>query len=69
MKKKKKMKMERLQNHQEMVKTAGERDLVNQIIVEGVIPAEWLCSSIVSCCKRKGGLWKEKTIGVWIRSD
>ena len=39
MKKKKKMKMERLQNRQEMVKTAGERDLVNQIIVEGVIPA------------------------------
>ena len=59
----------------EMVKTAGEAvvemitDLVNQIIVEGVIPAEWLCSTIVSCCKRKEGLWKEKTIGVCIRSD
>ena len=26
-------------------------------------------STIVSCCKRKEGLWKEKTKGVCIRSD
>ena len=44
--------MKRLQDHQ----AAGEAgidmmtDLVNQIVVEGVIRAEWE----LSCCKRKG---------------
>ena len=38
----------------EMVKAAGETgdmvtDLVNQIIVEGAIPAKWECSNIVNC--------------------
>ena len=42
-----------------MVKAAGEAavdlitDLVNQITVEGVIPAEWELSTIVNCYKRK----------------
>ena len=36
-----------------MVKAAGEgvdilTDLVNQIIVKGVVPAEWECSTIVN---------------------
>ena len=40
----------------EMVKETGEAgtdliaNLVNQIIVEGVIPAEWERHTIVSCC-------------------
>ena len=29
-------------------------DLVNQIIVEGVTPAEWELSTILNCCKGKG---------------
>ena len=39
----------------EMVKAAGEvevnmiTDLVNQIIVEGFIPAEWGLSTVVNC--------------------
>ena len=39
----------------EMVKVAGQAggdimtDLVNQIIVEGVIPAEWKLSTFVNC--------------------
>ena len=43
----------------EIVKTAGEagvdmiKDLVNQIIVEGSIPAEWEPSTIVNCYKEK----------------
>ena len=44
----------------EMVKAAGEArvhmiaDLVNHIIVEGVIPAEWELSIILNCYKGKG---------------
>ena len=54
----------------EIVKIAGEAGvdiityLINQIIVEGVFPAEWELGSIVSCCKRKGGLWKEKNMSL-----
>ena len=50
----------------EIAKKAGEvgvdmiTDLVNQIIVEGVIPVEWKLSTIVNCCYRKGdGLERE----------
>ena len=44
----------------EMVKAAGEAgvdmitDVVNQIIAEGVIPAECELSTIVNCYKEKG---------------
>ena len=44
-----------------MVKAAGEvgvdiiTDLVNQVIVEGVILAEWELSTIVNCYTGKGG--------------
>ena len=43
-----------------MIKSAEEArvgvitDLVNQIMVEGVIPAELEVSTIVNCCKAKG---------------
>ena len=52
-----------------MVKAAGEAgvdlitDLVNQITVEGVIPAEWELSTIVNCYKRKSDSLKEETLG------
>ena len=44
----------------EMIKAAGElglemiADLLNQIIREGVVPAEWELSTIVNCYKGKG---------------
>lgn len=44
----------------ETVKMTGETgvdtitDLINQIIVEGVLPAEWELSTITNCYKRKG---------------
>ena len=43
-----------------MIKAAGElglemiADLLNQIIREGVVPAEWELSTIVNCYKGKG---------------
>ena len=50
----------------ETVKAAGEAgidmntDLVYQIIVEGVIPAEWELSTIVNSFEGKGGPLKRK---------
>ena len=47
-----------------MVKAAGEAgvdlitDLVNQITIEGVIPAEWELSTIVNCYKGKSNSLK-----------
>ena len=44
----------------EMINAAGEAGvdmitkLVNQIIVQGVIPAEWVLSTSVNCYKGKG---------------
>ena len=44
----------------EIMKTTGEAgvdmttDLVNQIVVEGVVPAEWELSTIVNCYKGEG---------------
>ena len=55
--------MEKLLDHQplvsEMVKAAWEAadmntDLVNQIIVDGAIRAEWELYNIVNCSKRIG---------------
>ena len=35
-------------------------DLVNQIIVEGITPAEWELSTVVNCIRRKAILYKEE---------
>ena len=45
----------------EMVKATGKAgvgmitDLLNQIIIEGVIPAEWKLSTVVNCYQGKSG--------------
>lgn len=50
----------------EKIKTVGEArvekitDLLNQIILEGVIPAEWTVDIIVKCHKGKAFLRKRK---------
>ena len=53
----------------EMVNAAGEAGvdmittLVNQIIVEGIIPAEWELGSFVNCLRGKEIFQKEQFIG------
>ena len=57
----------------EIIKIAGEAggdlitNLVNQIIVQGVIPEEWKLNTIVNCeiIREKEILWREQTIGDW----
>ena len=51
----------------EIVKLAGQvgiditTDLINQIIVERVIPADWELSTIENCHKRRGDALEETT--------
>ena len=51
----------------EIVKMTGETgvgtitDLINQIIVEGVLPTEWELSTITNCYKRKGDALEKRS--------
>lgn len=60
----------------EMVKSKGEAeinkitDLINQILEEKMIPADWKLTTIVNYNKRKGDVLGEQTIWNWnYRSD